>query len=228
MTRISSHAAAAMTVTVTEAVTINSKDYGSTQTFSIASVANVNRRLVTVPTSNPTILSFSTASAAGTYIPGKVKYMRFTNLDATNHISLTFINEYDDEFVVKLDKGMTFMLVGDVDGGMANMIDAGSQSLSFSDATCDYNNDPTITCDSSSAIHPGLAVSGTGIPAGAYVSSVNTAGAVTSFELSASTTDGAVTNGTLTFSPYLGDLKSISADADTGVCDLEVFVAEIA
>ena len=42
----------------------------------------------------------------------------------------------------------------------------------------------------------GLPVSGTGIPAGAYVSSINSS---TSFELSASTTGGSVTNGTLTF-----------------------------
>lgn len=67
---------------------------------------------------------------------------------------------------------------------------------SFTDATCDYNNDPTITHDANDRIYPGLPVSGTGIPAGAYVSSINS---TTSFELSASTTGGSVTNGTLTF-----------------------------
>ena len=67
---------------------------------------------------------------------------------------------------------------------------------SFTDATCDYNNDPTITHDANDRIYPGLPVSGTGIPAGAYVSSINSS---TSFELSASTTGGSVTNGTLTF-----------------------------
>ncbi len=67
---------------------------------------------------------------------------------------------------------------------------------SFTDATCDYNNDPTITHDSSSAIKVGMGVSGTGIPAGAYVKSINS---LTSFELSTSTTGGSVSNGTLTF-----------------------------
>jgi len=69
----------------------------------------------------------------------------------------------------------------------------------FTDNTCDYNDDPTVTCDASSTIMVNQFVSGTGIPAGAYIISVNTPGAVTSFELSASTTGGSVTNGTLTF-----------------------------
>jgi hypothetical protein len=66
----------------------------------------------------------------------------------------------------------------------------------FSDATCDYNNDPTITMDSTANIRYGMSVSGTGIPTGAYVDSITNA---TTFELSASTTGGSVTNGTLTF-----------------------------
>jgi len=66
----------------------------------------------------------------------------------------------------------------------------------FTDATCDYNNDPTITMDSTTKLVAGMSVSGTGIPSSATVSSITDA---TTFELSASTTGGAVTNGTLTF-----------------------------
>jgi len=70
-------------------------------------------------------------------------------------------------------------------------------STDFTDATCDYNNDPTITHDDDGGkITAGMSVSGTGIPAGAYVASVTSN---TEFELSASTTGGSVTNGTLTF-----------------------------
>ena len=67
----------------------------------------------------------------------------------------------------------------------------------FTDTTCDYNNDPTITHDNDGGkIVVGMPVSGTGIPDGATVASVTSD---TEFELSASTTGGAVTNGTLTF-----------------------------
>ena len=66
----------------------------------------------------------------------------------------------------------------------------------FTDATCDYNNDPTITMDSTSKLSVGMTVSGTGIPAKATVSSITNS---TTFELSAATTGGSVSNGTLTF-----------------------------
>jgi len=71
----------------------------------------------------------------------------------------------------------------------------------FTDATCDYNNDPTIAHDASTKMVVGMAVNGTGIPVGATIASVTS---TTAFELSVSTTGGAVTNGTLTFdSSYL-------------------------
>ena len=67
---------------------------------------------------------------------------------------------------------------------------------SFVDATCDYNDDPTIAMDSTVKVIPGMLVSGSGIPEGATVSSVTNS---TAFELSASTTGGSKTNQTLTF-----------------------------
>ena len=72
----------------------------------------------------------------------------------------------------------------------------GVSAPSFTDATCDYNNDPTITMDDTSSLIVGMTVTGTGIPTGATVASITNA---TTFELSAATTGGAVTNGTLTF-----------------------------
>ena len=64
------------------------------------------------------------------------------------------------------------------------------------DATCDYNNGTNITMDSTALLSFGMSVSGTGIPEGATVASVTN---TTTFVLSASTTGGAVSNGTLTF-----------------------------
>ena len=72
----------------------------------------------------------------------------------------------------------------------------------FTDATCDYNDDPTITHDDDNGkIKANLYVSGSvsdssDIPSGAYVSSVTSD---TAFELSASTANGSHTNETLTF-----------------------------
>lgn len=221
-----SYGTATLTLTVTEAITLNSKDEGQTHSHTIASVSDIYRRTMTAGTSTDTsVVTFSSVFGAGQFVAADVKYLRITNLDDTNHLTLTFTGSQSDEFAVKVDKGQSFIFCPDLSGGLVDVFDANQNTLSFTDSTCDYNNDPTVTCDSSVKITPGLFVSGTGIPAGAYVSSVNTAGAVTSFELSASTTDGAVTNGTLTFSTGLADLTSISAKADTGSVDIELYMA---
>jgi len=82
--------------------------------------------------------------------------------------------------------------------GAVSLKERAAAENKFTDATCDYNNDPTITMDSTANLRVGLAVSGSGIPGGATVASITNS---TTFELSASTTGGAVTNGTLTFNP---------------------------
>jgi len=75
----------------------------------------------------------------------------------------------------------------------AEIITIGNPSI---DATCDYNNDPTIAMDATNILRFGMTVSGTGIPAAATVASITSA---TAFELSASTTGGNLANQTLTF-----------------------------
>ena len=67
-----------------------------------------------------------------------------------------------------------------------------------------YNNDPTITHTSSTAIVVGMGVNGTGIPVGAFVSSVTSN---TELELSASTTGGSLNGQTLTFSRSLNNIN---------------------
>ena len=150
MARASGYAAATATITITEALTLNSKDYGSTQSFTISSIANVTRRIITATTTEATVLTWSSAMAAGQSIPAKCQYLRLTNLDDTNHIVITIANENDDEFAVKLDKGRTFLLAGDVAGGMvdvADAIDGTGLSYSLGDLKSMTLDADTASCD---------------------------------------------------------------------------------
>ena len=81
----------------------------------------------------------------------------------------------------------------------------------FQDATCDYDNDPTITHNTNTKIVVGLPVSGTGIPTGATVASLN-GSSNNSFELSVAT-EADVTDGTLTF----GDIDRTDIEVGMGV-----------
>ena len=151
--------ASTLTVAITESIELNGKDQGGSNVLTIGSIATISKRIIDVPASEVTIIAISTAVANGTFIEGDVRYIRITNLDDTNHITLTFANENDDEAAIKLDAGQSFVMNGDNSGGMVDMLDA---------------------------------IDGTG----------------------------------LTYS--LGDMKSVTADADTGSCDLEIYVASIA
>jgi hypothetical protein len=146
MTRLSKFDGATLTLTITEDLTIDSRDYGGLQTVEIPDITDVIRRIVTVTTTEATIATFSGVVGAGNYIVGDVMYMRFSNLDDTNHLVLTFANGNDDEFAIKLDRGHSFMIVGDAAGGMVGMIDASGSALSL-----DLDNIKSITADADGA-----------------------------------------------------------------------------
>ena len=116
--------AATLTVKIHESISLNGKDQGATTSLSLSSINEISKRIVTVTTTEAEVVAMSTAASSGTFIEGDVKYMRFTNLDDTNHITLTFKNENDDEFAVKLDKGQSFIYNGDISGGVVDTMDA--------------------------------------------------------------------------------------------------------
>ena len=116
--------AATLTVKIHESISLNGKDQGATTSLSLSSINEISKRIVTVTTTEAEVVAMSTAASSGTFIEGDVKYMRFTNLDDTNHITLTFKNENDDEFAVKRDKGQSFIYNGDISGGVVDTMDA--------------------------------------------------------------------------------------------------------
>jgi len=143
--------AATLTVTLTEAITLNGVDQGGTNTLSISSVNEVSKRIVTATTTEQIILAFGTVVAAGQFLEDKVVYIRITNLDDTNHVGLIFRNENSDEFSVKLDKGQSFIYNGDLAGGVVDTMDAvdnaGLTSNTFGDLVDITADADTASCD---------------------------------------------------------------------------------
>tara|TARA_R110000823_G_scaffold250947_1_gene373907 strand:+ start:233 stop:700 length:468 start_codon:yes stop_codon:yes gene_type:complete len=123
--------ASTMTVTISESITLNGKNQGGTQTLSIPSIATVSRRIIDVPASEITLVSMGTAVSNGQYIESDVLYIRITNLDDTNHVTLLFKNEDNNEYAVKLDKGQTFIYNGDLADGVVDTMDAGATALTI-------------------------------------------------------------------------------------------------
>ena len=78
--------------------------------------------------------------------------MRFTNLDDTNFLTLTFRNQDNDEVAIKLDAGKSFIWVGDNDDGMNLVMNAtqdadAASSTNFGSLTNIQADADTASCD---------------------------------------------------------------------------------
>ncbi len=110
---------ATLTVTHTETLTLGDGDGTERGTTNVQTITvdQVDSRIVGVPTLGLSFLSFGTMPAAGTFQYSKVKYLRITNIDPTNFVTLG-IKKSDSEYFVKLypeasDLGYNSFYLGD-------------------------------------------------------------------------------------------------------------------
>ena len=123
-----------LTVTHTEDITLNGQQFGGTTIKSFTGINEISKRILTITTTECVIGTFSAAVAsAGHYTAADVRYIRFTNLDSTNFITLTFRNQDNDEFAVKVDAGQSFVLNGDNANGMTAVFNATQDADAASD-----------------------------------------------------------------------------------------------
>ena len=236
---------AALTVTLTESISLNGSQLGSTNTLTIAEIDEVSKRIVTVPTSEVVIASFGTAVAPGTFIESDVRYIRITNKDNENHVYLVFKNEYSNEYCVKLDKYQSFIYNADQASGVIDTMLANQVPFGFTEATGDVGTGDSFidNITANGAIIPGLRVSHDSgyIPAstsvGAVTGAANGVSAATSHTTvtrhattgaeSVSEGTGVDSNGTSTYAAGFGDLVEITADAEASTVDIEMFIASV-
>jgi len=145
--------AGTLKVKIIEEIKINGKDQGGITSFNVASINEVSKRILTITTAESTIATFSAAVAsAGHYVMSDVKYIRFTNKDDTNFITLTFRNQDNDEVAIKLDAGQAFIWNGDNSNGMTAVFNAtqdadAASSTNFGSLTNIQADADTASCD---------------------------------------------------------------------------------
>ena len=128
-----------LTVTITEAVTLNGSSRGSTNTLTIADIDDVYHRIVTLADdmADATLVAFTDVITGrdGAINRDHVKYIRITNLDASNPVILSLqqqeaehaTNVGDQNLGILLSAGKSFIM-----GEAANCIDveAGTSAIS--------------------------------------------------------------------------------------------------
>ena len=234
MTRISAFAGSAgatLTVSLTESLTIDNRDYGGKQTMTFSSISDVYKRILTAITIEQDLMDFGAIAKAGVMDVDDVRYMRISNIDDTHYCKLTFHNTGGDEFMITLDKGQSFVWCGDMATGVNNFFAANQGELQFQDATCDYTgSSTTVACDASKLIKVGQTVTSSGGAGTKTITAVNTPGAVTSFTIdSAAVGSTPNENSTFTINQTSGltDLSKITCQSDTANVDLEVYIASV-
>ena len=81
-----------LVTTITESITLNGKERGSTNSLTIGSVTEIFHRIVTCPSGqDTTVATFQAATntSDGALDLDNVKYIRLTNLDDSNPINLS-------------------------------------------------------------------------------------------------------------------------------------------
>jgi len=126
---------ATLTSTITESISLNGADRGSTNTLSVASVTQVFHRIVTCPTGqDTTVVTFDEhaddqAGVVGALDVEDVKYIRVTNLDNTNPINLSLqIDAGEDNSAA--DESATILVAA----GRSFIMGAASDGVAVSDA----------------------------------------------------------------------------------------------
>ena len=109
-----------LTVTLTESVTLNGSVRGSTNQLTITGIEHVMERIVTTPASAVTtvLLTKATVGSSDSAIDIQdTKYIRITNLDSTNSVTLSLQIDDDNNdsaadhsCSILLEAGKTFML----------------------------------------------------------------------------------------------------------------------
>jgi hypothetical protein len=109
-------ASGTLTVKLTESVSLNGSDMGSTNTLTVAAINEIDQRIVTIDASNVRALfEFGTVVAPGKYISANVKYLRVTNKDDTNGVSLNLESASSNCWIVVL-AGQSFILSASTGG----------------------------------------------------------------------------------------------------------------
>ena len=148
-------------ITIREELTLNGYDQGAKNTLTISDINEISKRIVTATTTEAGLLGFLSELSnvgvtankvgylAGILDDGDVRYMRITNLDASNHITLTFRDEDNTEYRIKVDAGHSFIYPGDNSGGLVDTMKAAGSALASGladlvDITVDAD---TASCD---------------------------------------------------------------------------------
>jgi len=80
---------ATLKVQIEESIELNGTQRGAKLVHSFKNIAQIDERVMTVPSYDVNVLLLSSSAGAGTYATTAFKYARITNLDDSNYLTIT-------------------------------------------------------------------------------------------------------------------------------------------
>jgi hypothetical protein len=134
-----------LTVTLTEDIEIKNHQYGGNNTFTISGINEVFKRVVTATTTDTTILTFGDHYASGGFVKGDVRYIRITNLDTSNYVTLNIEGDTSTDFSIRLDPSASYLIISSSSTGVVDYADITSATLE--DLTAIKADANSASCD---------------------------------------------------------------------------------
>ena len=104
---------ATLTVTLTEAITLNGAAANTSNVLSIASVGQITRKILKIgATAYDPLLTFGARATGSAYVRASTKYIRITNLDNANAVAIRVKNTAGSAKygAIRLAAGQSFIL----------------------------------------------------------------------------------------------------------------------
>lgn len=101
---------ATLSVTIKEEVNLNGATRGSTIVNNITNVTKVYHQLITAGTTETVLFSTAATEAGSTFAPADVKYIRITNINATDLACDIRIADAAQEYFVRLNQNESYVL----------------------------------------------------------------------------------------------------------------------
>ena len=100
-----------LTTTITETLSIEGQRYDSQRIKSVENITQVLKTVVTVNETESVLLTFADdAVGVGTVDRSSVAYLRITNLDLTDYVTLAFKDGTASVYAVRVDAGSSFIV----------------------------------------------------------------------------------------------------------------------
>tara|TARA_B100001094_G_scaffold317691_1_gene360397 strand:+ start:259 stop:717 length:459 start_codon:yes stop_codon:yes gene_type:complete len=122
---------ATLKVQIQEDIELNGTTRGSKIIHQFSEIAQIDERIMTIPTHDVDVLLLSSSAGAGTYETSTFKYARFTNLDDENFLTITATAGASDSVAVqKLPPKSSMIITSPAISGSAGGVEVGGNTFS--------------------------------------------------------------------------------------------------